>query len=121
VPVCAPGVVLLGCEPSKPQPVKTVNIPDGEIDPAVWGKAYPEEYELWKKTADPVPTRRSKYKIGMDGGSVSVDKLSMYPYMALLFNGWGFVWSTTSLADMPTWCATRSRSTPRASGPAASA
>jgi len=82
--------VLLGCEPSKPQPVKTVNIPDGEIDPAVWGKAYPEEYELWKKTADPVPTRRSKYKIGMDGGSVSVDKLSMYPYMALLFNGWGF-------------------------------
>ena len=82
--------VLVGCEQPKPQAVKTVNIPDGEIDPAVWGKAYPEEYELWKKTADPVPTRRSKYKIGMDGGSVSVDKLSMYPYMALLFNGWGF-------------------------------
>jgi nitrite reductase (cytochrome c-552) len=82
--------VLIGCEPSKPQPVKTVTIPDGEIDPAVWGKAYPEEYELWKKTAEPVPSRRSRYKIGMDGGSVSVDKLSMYPYMALLFNGWGF-------------------------------
>jgi nitrite reductase (cytochrome c-552) len=82
--------VLVGCEQPKPQAVKTVNIPDGEIDPAVWGKAYPEEYELWKKTADPVPTRRSKYKIGMDGGSVSVDKLSMFPYMALLFNGWGF-------------------------------
>jgi nitrite reductase (cytochrome c-552) len=82
--------VLTGCEPSKPQPVKTVTIPDGEIDPAVWGKAYPEEYELWKKTEEPVPSRRSRYKIGMDGGSVSVDKLSMYPYMALLFNGWGF-------------------------------
>jgi nitrite reductase (cytochrome c-552) len=82
--------VLIGCEPSKPQPVKTVTIPDGEIDPAVWGKAYPEEYELWKKTEEPVPSRRSRYKIGMDGGSVSVDKLSMYPYMALLFNGWGF-------------------------------
>ena len=83
-------LVLIGCEPPKPQLVKTVSIPDGEIDPAVWGKAYPEEYELWKKTAEPVPTRRSRYKIGMDGGSVSVDKLSMYPYMALLFNGWGF-------------------------------
>jgi nitrite reductase (cytochrome c-552) len=82
--------VLIACEPPKPQTVKTVNIPDGEIDPAVWGKAYPEEFELWKKTADPVSARRSKYKIGMDGGSVSVDKLSMYPYMALLFNGWGF-------------------------------
>ncbi len=82
--------VLVACEPPKPQMVKTVNIPDGEIDPAVWGKAYPEEYELWKKTAEPVSARRSRYKIGMDGGSVSVDKLSMYPYMALLFNGWGF-------------------------------
>jgi nitrite reductase (cytochrome c-552) len=83
-------LVLAGCEQPKPQAVKTVNIPDGEIDPAVWGKAYPEEYELWKKTAEPVPTRRSKYKIGMDGGSISVDKLSMYPFMALLYNGWGF-------------------------------
>jgi nitrite reductase (cytochrome c-552) len=84
------GFVLVGCEQPKPQAVKTVNIPDGEIDPTVWGKAYPEQYELWKKTAEPVPSRRSKYKIGMDGGAVSVDKLSMFPYMALLFNGWGF-------------------------------
>lgn len=83
-------VVVAGCEPSKPQPVKTVNIPDGEIDPEVWGKAYPEEYELWKKTAEAVTARRSKYKTGMDGGAVSVDKLSEFPYMALLFNGWGF-------------------------------
>jgi len=82
--------VLGGCEGPKPQPVKTVNIPDNEIDPEVWGKAYPEEYELWKKTEEPVPTRRSKYKIGMEGGPITVDKLSMYPYMALLFNGWGF-------------------------------
>jgi nitrite reductase (cytochrome c-552) len=82
--------VLVGCEQPKPQAVKTVHIPDGEIDPAVWGKAYPEEYELWKKTAEPVPTRRSKYKTGMDGGAVGVDKLSEFPYMALLFNGWGF-------------------------------
>ena len=82
--------VLAGCEPPKATPVKTVTIPDGEIDPAVWGKAYPEEYELWKKTAEPVATRRSKYKTGMDGGAIEVDKLSEFPYMALLFNGWGF-------------------------------
>lgn len=79
--------VLAGCEQPKPQAVKTVTIPDGEVDPAVWGKAFPEQFELWKKTAEPVSSRRSKYKIGMDGGAVSVDKLSMYPYMALLFNG----------------------------------
>ena len=82
--------VLFGCESPKPQAVKTVNVRTGEIDPAVWGKAYPEEFELWKKTMEPVATRRSRYKTGMDGGAVSVDKLSEYPYMALLFNGWGF-------------------------------
>ena len=82
--------VLVGCDSPKPQVVKTVTIPDGEVDPTIWGKAYPEQFELWKKTMDPVATRRSRYKTGMDGGAVSVDKLSEFPYMALLFNGWGF-------------------------------
>jgi nitrite reductase (cytochrome c-552) len=45
---------------------------------------------LWQKTAEPVETRRSKYKTGMDSGALSVDKLSQFPFMALLFNGWGF-------------------------------
>ena len=81
---------LTGCQPSKPEPRQTVVIPDGEIDPSIWGKAYPEEYELWKKTSEPISTRTSKYKFGMDGGAISVDKLSEFPYMALLFNGWGF-------------------------------
>lgn len=82
--------VFAGCQPTKPEPRQVVTIPDGEIDPAVWGKAYPEEYELWKKTAEPVSVRRSKYKTGMDSGAVTVDKLNQFPYMALLFNGWGF-------------------------------
>jgi len=81
---------LAGCEPTKPQPRQVVTIPDGEIDPTIWGRAYPEEYELWKKTEEPVSVRRSKYKTGMDSGAVTVDKLSQFPYMALLFNGWGF-------------------------------
>jgi len=42
-------VGFLGCEPTKPVQRQAVTIPDGEIDPAVWGKAYPEEYEGWKK------------------------------------------------------------------------
>ncbi len=81
---------LVGCDQPKPQMRQVVQIPDGEIDPAVWGKAFPEEYELWKMTEEPVSARRSKYKTGMDSGSIAVDKLSSYPYMALLFNGWGF-------------------------------
>ncbi|RPH51382.1 MAG: ammonia-forming cytochrome c nitrite reductase subunit c552 [Desulfobacteraceae bacterium] len=83
-------IALLGCQPSKPEQRQTVVIPDGEISPELWGKAYNEEYELWKKTESPVSARLSKYKTGMDGSAISVDKLSEFPYMALLFNGWGF-------------------------------
>ncbi|MFH2124085.1 MAG: ammonia-forming cytochrome c nitrite reductase subunit c552 [Pseudomonadota bacterium] len=78
-----------GCSPEKPTPVKTVEIPDGTIDPVLWGKAYPVEYDMWKKTGDPTPVGKSKYKKGNDGG-VTYDKLSEYPFLALLFNGWGF-------------------------------
>jgi len=78
------------CSPPKPEPVKTVTIPDGEVDPTVWGKAYPDEYDLWKKTEEPEPAGKSKYKRGFDADHMTYDKLAEYPYMALLFNGWGF-------------------------------
>jgi len=82
--------VPYACSPPKPEPVKTVSIPDGEIDPAVWGKTYPEEYEMWKKTEQPEPAGKSKYKRGFDADGITYDKLAEFPYMALLFNGWGF-------------------------------
>jgi len=78
------------CSPPKPEPVKTVAIPDNEIDPAVWGKAYPDEYDLWKKTEDTEPAGRSKYKRGFDTGHPFYDRLSEFPFAPLLFNGWGF-------------------------------
>lgn len=81
---------LCACSPPKTEPVKPVSIPDGEYDPAVWGQAYPLEYDLWKKTKDPKPASKSKYKKGWDTDLVVYDKLSEFPYMALLFNGWGF-------------------------------
>lgn len=81
--------LLVSCAPPKPEPVKTVSIPDGTVDPAVWGKAWPEEYESWKKTALPTPEGKSKYKKGNDGGKI-YDRLSEYPFNAILYNGWGF-------------------------------
>jgi nitrite reductase (cytochrome c-552) len=81
---------LLGCGPQSSEPVKVVTIPDNEIDPEVWGKAYRSEYELWKKTEEPTPTGKSVYKKGFDVDKVTYDKLAEFPYMALLFNGWGF-------------------------------
>ncbi len=82
--------VWYGCAPQKPEQVKAVQIADGVVDPAEWGKAYPVEYELWKKTEEPEPAGKSKYKRGYSIDRVTYDKLAEFPYMALLFNGWGF-------------------------------
>lgn len=79
-----------GCAPEKAEPVKTVTIADGIIDPEQWGKAYPAEYELWKKTAEPTPAGKSRYRRGYDAGEGPIDKLDEYPFLALLYNGWGF-------------------------------
>lgn len=79
-----------GCQPPKTEPVRPVKIVDGDVDPANWGKAYPIHYDLWKKTEEPTEPGKSKYKRGFDADRIIYDKLSEYPYMALLFNGWGF-------------------------------
>jgi len=88
VAVAVGAALVIACSPPKSQPVKTVTIPDGEYDPAVWGKAYPLEYDSWLKSKEPNPTG-SKYRQGWTGKE-KFDKLSEFPFMALLFNGWGF-------------------------------
>ncbi len=81
---------MSACQKPKPEQVRAVSIADGEMDPAEWGKAYPVEYELWKKTEEPTAAGKSKYKRGFDADRITYDKLSEFPFMALLFNGWGF-------------------------------
>lgn len=80
---------MAACQPPKAEPVKTYSIADGDFDPANWGKAYPYEYDLWLKTKDPKPAGFSNYKAGFDQQNSHYDKLSEFPYMPLLFNGWG--------------------------------
>jgi nitrite reductase (cytochrome c-552) len=81
---------LAGCQPQKTEVVKPVKIEKGDYDPENWGKAYPIHYDLWKKTEEPTPAGKSKYKRGFDADRITYDKLSEFPYMALLFSGWGF-------------------------------
>jgi nitrite reductase (cytochrome c-552) len=83
-------VIILSCSPQKAEMVRPVMIVDNDYEPADWGKAYPVNYELWKKTGEPSAAGKSKYKRGFDADRITYDKLSEYPYMALLFNGWGF-------------------------------
>lgn len=83
------GLLTAGCQQPKSEPVKTVSIPDKEMDPAVWGKAYPTEYEMWKNTEEPTPHGKSTYKKGFDTDKITYDKLAEFPFLALLSNGWG--------------------------------
>lgn len=74
----------------QPEPVRVSEIKAGEYEPKVWGNNFPLEYEGWKATGDPEPAGKSKYKRGSEVGGKVYDKLSEYPYLALLFSGWGF-------------------------------
>jgi len=89
--ICAVVAVafLPGSSPPKAEAMKTVRIPVSEIDPTVWGRAYPTQYEMWKKTEQPEQPGKSKYKRGFDADRITYDKLSEFPFLALLFNGWG--------------------------------
>jgi nitrite reductase (cytochrome c-552) len=89
--VLAIGLIFSGCAEKEPMQVQVVQIPEGHIDPELWGKAYPIEYDLWRQTENPAENPRTKYKrSGFDADRPTVDKLSKYPYMAVLFSGWGF-------------------------------
>ena len=79
-----------GCAPKKGEQLLTNRIRDNEFDPEKWGEVFPLEYESWLKTRDPRPKGKSIYKRGWDTDKIVWDKLSEYPFMALLFNGWGF-------------------------------
>lgn len=83
-------IVMALTPPPKAEPVRTGLIAADEYEPARWGQHYPLEYEYWLKTKEPKPSGKSKYKKGWDDDGVIYDKLSEFPYMPLLFNGWGF-------------------------------
>jgi nitrite reductase (cytochrome c-552) len=69
---------------------KATQVADNVIDPAEWGKVYPQHYQQWKMTSEPTPAGKSRYKKGSDVGGERPDKLDEYPFLALLYNGWGF-------------------------------
>jgi nitrite reductase (cytochrome c-552) len=84
------GFFLVTCAPDKPEPVRVGTIEPNEFNPEEWGKVYPIHYESWQKTGEPKPAGKSRYRKGWDTDRVIYDRLSEYPFSALLYNGWGF-------------------------------
>lgn len=75
-------VVRVGVKPIST--VKAAQVPPGEYDPAVWGKAYPLQYESYKKMSETSPSPTGY------GGSVNVQKSDMQPELFANFKGMPF-------------------------------
>lgn len=75
-------VVRVGAKPAST--VKVVPIAQGEYDAAVWGKAYPLQYESYKKMADMSPSPTGY------GGSLKEQKSIMQPEIIANFAGMPF-------------------------------
>ncbi len=64
-------------------PLKVVEVSATELDPAVWGRNFPREYDTFLKTRD--TTLVTKY-----GGSVQNSKLEKDPALLRLYAGYAF-------------------------------
>jgi nitrite reductase (cytochrome c-552) len=63
--------------------LRVVDVPENELDPAVWGKNFPREYDSYIKTKD--DTISTPY-----GGSVPINKLERNPNLVRLWAGYAF-------------------------------
>lgn len=61
---------------------RVVNVDENTVDPALWGKNYPRQYDSYKRTVD---IQRTKH-----GGSEAFQHLDQDPRWKTLFNGYAF-------------------------------
>lgn len=64
-------------------PLNVVEVGEGEIDPEVWGRNFPMEYDLFVKTE--IDYGSTEY-----GGSTPYSKLEKVPAMKRIWNGYSF-------------------------------
>lgn len=64
-------------------PLRVVEIPAGELDPSVWGKNFPFQYDSFNRTEE-------DYGETPYGGSTPYSKLERYPAMVRLWAGYAF-------------------------------
>jgi nitrite reductase (cytochrome c-552) len=70
-------------EEARITPLKVIEIPEGEINPAVWGQNFPNEYDSFQRTEE-------NYGETPYGGSEPYSKLERYPAMVRLWAGYAF-------------------------------
>lgn len=68
---------------AKQSPLKIIEIPEDELDPAVWGQNFPMQYEMFQRTEE-------NYGATPYGGSEPYSKLERAPAMVRLWAGYAF-------------------------------
>ena len=61
---------------------RVVDVDDNTVDPELWGKNYPRQYDSYKRTVD---IERTRY-----GGSEAFQKLDQFPVWRRIFAGYAF-------------------------------
>ncbi len=61
---------------------RVVDVDDMTVDPELWGKNYPRQYDSYKRTVDIIRTRH--------GGSEAFQKMDEYPVWRRIFAGYAF-------------------------------
>lgn len=78
-------IIAYGLKPSdQASSIVVKSIPDGTLDPVVWGKYYPDQFTSYMKNTE-MSQGNSKY-----GGSSKFDRLERDPLLKTLFTGYGF-------------------------------
>ena len=72
----------LGCAQEPKTVTSVISIPEGEKDPAVWGRKYPHNYDSYLKNSERTKGY-SKYRNDEEC------RLSPWPFQFVLFDGWG--------------------------------
>lgn len=61
---------------------RVVEVDENTVDPALWGKNYPRQYDSYRRTVDTVRTAH--------GGSEAFQRLEEFPVYRTLFDGYAF-------------------------------
>lgn len=69
-------------EESKSRRVEVTKLTEDTVDPAIWGRDFPREYDGYKKTSVSTHTRY--------GGSEGISKLDSDPHLKTIFAGYAF-------------------------------
>ena len=75
-------IFALGCAQEPKTVTSVISIPEGEKDPAVWGRKYPHNYDSYLKNSERTKGY-SKYRNDEEC------RLSPWPFQFVLFDGWG--------------------------------